>query len=175
MQWDNKSEEAFRMYGFALMLGGKFAEADKAFDQSLVLYPENYSAYTNKGLMYFNQKEYQKCIDACAKATKLKENITEAYYYAAMAYLNMNNYDGAIERLETALKFNGQSPELFYYLGKSYEAVKNTTKAISNFEYCLGMNPKFKQAWGDLANQYRAFGKSQQEIDYCMQQYNSLP
>ena len=175
VQWDNKSEEAFRMYGFALMLGGRFAEADKAFDQSLILYPENYSAYTNKGLMYFNQKEYQKCIDACAKATKLKENITEAYYYAAMAYLNMNNYDGAIDRLETALKFNGQSPEVFYYLGKSYEAVKNTTKAISNFEYCLGMNPKFKQAWGDLANQYRALGKSQQEIDYCMQQYNALP
>ena len=92
-----------------------------------------------------------------------------------MAYLNMNNYDGAIDRLETALKFNGQSPEVFYYLGKSYEAVKNTTKAINNFEYCLGMNPKFKQAWGDLANQYRALGKSQQEIDYCMQQYNSLP
>jgi hypothetical protein len=37
------------------------------------------------------------------------------------------------------------------------------------------MNPKFKQAWGDLANQFRVLGKSQQEIDYCMQQYNSLP
>jgi tetratricopeptide (TPR) repeat protein len=36
--------------------------------------------------------------------TVLKENITEAYYYAAMAYLNMNNYNGDIERLETALE-----------------------------------------------------------------------
>ncbi len=173
--WEPKSEEATRMYGFALMLNNKFDLAEKAFDKSIEIFPENYSAYANKGLLYFNLKEYQKCIDACFKATTYKNNITEAYYYAAMAYLNMNNYNGAIERLETALKFNGQSPEVFYYLGKSYEAVKNTTKAISNFEYCLGMNPKFKQAWGDLANQYRALGKSQQEIDYCMQQYNSLP
>ena len=173
-EWDNKSEENFRMYGFALMLGNRFDEADKAFNKSIELYPENYSAYANKGLMYFNQKLYQKSIEACAKATKLKENITEAYYYAALAYLNMNDYNGAIERLETALKFNGQSPEIFYYLGKSYEAIKNTTKAAANFEYCLGMNPNFKQAWGDLANQYRSLGKTQ-DADFCMQKYNSIP
>jgi tetratricopeptide (TPR) repeat protein len=86
----------------------------------------------------------------------------------------MNDYNGAIERLETALKFNGQSPEIFYYLGKSYEAIKNTTKAASNFEFCLGMNPNFKQAWGDLANQYRSLGKTQ-DADFCMQKYNSIP
>jgi tetratricopeptide (TPR) repeat protein len=175
VEWEPTSEEAHRMYGFACMVSNNFDKAIKQFDEAIKIFPENYSAYSSKGLLYFNKKEYQKCIDACVKATTYKNNVTEAYYYSALAYLNMNNYDGAIDRLETALKFNGQSPEIFYYLGKSYEAVKNTTKAISNFENCLGMNPKFKQAWLDLANQYRSLGKSQQEIDYCMQQYNSLP
>lgn len=173
-EWDNKNEEHFRMYGFALMLGNRFDEADKAFDKSIELYPENYSAYTNKGLMYFNQKQYQKCIETCNKATKLKENVTEAYYYAALAHLNLNDYYGAIERLETSLKFNGQSPEVFYYLGKSYEALKDASKAATYYEYCLGVKPDFKQAWGDLANQYNALGKSK-EAEYCLQKFNSLP
>ncbi len=172
--WEPKSEEATRMYGFALMLNNKFDLAEKAFDKSIEIFPENYSAYANKGLLYFNMKDYKKCIDACFKATTYKNNITEAYYYAALAYLNLNDYNGAIERLETALKFNGQSPEIFYYLGKSYEAVKNTTKAISNFEYCLGMNPNFKQAWGDLANQYKSLGKAY-EAEECMKRYNAIP
>ncbi len=174
VEWDNKSEENYRMYGFALMLGNRFDEAKKALDKSIELYPENYSAYTNMGLMYFNQKLYQKCIEICANATKLKENVTEAYYYAALAYLNLNDYNGAIERLETALKFNGQSPEIFYYLAKSYEAVNNDSKAVTNYEYCLGMNPNFKQAWGDLANQYKKQGNTQ-GYEYCIQKYSTLP
>ncbi len=172
--WEPKSEEANRMYGFALMLNNQFDLAEKAFDKSIEIFPENYTAYANKGLLYFNLKQYQKCIDACVKATTYKNNITEAYYYSALAYLNMNDYNGAIDRLETALKYNGQSPEIFYYLGKSYEMVKNNTKAASNYEYCLGMNPNFKQAWFDLANQYKILGKND-GYDFCMQKFNALP
>ncbi len=174
VEWEPKSEEAHRMYGFALMLTNQFDAADKEFDQAIALFPENYSAYSNKALLYFNKKEYQKCIDASIKATTYKNNTTEAYYYSALAYLNMNNYNGAIERLETALKFNGQTPEIYYYLGKSYEAVNNATQAASNYEYCLGMNPNFKQAWADLANQYKILGKMD-GYEYCMQKFNSTP
>lgn len=174
VDWEPKSEEANRMYGFALMLTNQFDAADKAFDQSIALFPENYSAYSNKALLYFNKKEYQKCIDASVKATTYKNNTTEAYYYSALAYLNLNDYNGAIERLETALKFNGQSPEIYYYLAKSYEAVNNDSKAVTNYEYCLGMNPNFKQAWGDLANQYKKQGNTQ-GYEYCIQKYSTLP
>ena len=173
VKWDDKNEEAHRMYGFALMGANSFDSATMEFDKAIELYPENYSAYSNKALMAFNKKDFQGCIKIGEQAIKLKENLTEAYYYVALAKLNLNDTYGAIATLEKSIKNGGQIPEIYYYLGKAYETTNNTSKAAESFEYCLGMNQNFVQAWADLANVYNKLGRTQ-EAQGAMQRYQQL-
>ncbi len=173
VQWDDKSEEAHRMYGFALMGTNSFDSANVEFDKSIKLYPENYSAYSNKALIAFNKKDFQNCIKIGEQAILLKENLTEAYYYVALAKLNLNDTYGAIATLEKSIKNGGQIPEIYYYLGKAYDAINNTNKAVEAYENCLGVNQNFVQAWGDLSNGYNKLGRSQ-EAQYALQKYQQL-
>lgn len=65
--------------------------------------PEN---YLNLSLQYYNAGEFQKCIDACNEALKLRPNFSEAYNNICTAYNAMKMWDKGIEACEKALQCN---------------------------------------------------------------------
>jgi protein O-mannosyl-transferase len=65
--------------------------------------PEN---YLNLSLQYYNAGDYQKCIDACNKALKLRPDYSEAYNNICSAYNAMKIWDKGIEACEKALQCN---------------------------------------------------------------------
>lgn len=171
--WDDRSEEAHRMLGFAYLNAGRFDEAEQSLSKAIEIYPENFSAYSNKALLYFSKRDFARCIAYADTAVKFKENTTEAYYYAALSYLNQNQAYPAIDRLEKALQHGGQIPEFYYYLGKAYDMINNAEKSAAAYEACLSVNRNFVQAWGDLANAYSKLGMTQQ-AEQAMQQYRQM-
>ena len=76
--------------------------------------PEN---YLNLSLQYYKQGEYQKCIDACNEALKIKPDYSEAYNNICSAYNAMKMWDKGIEACEKALKIN-----------PAYELAKNNLR-----------------------------------------------
>jgi len=64
--------------------------------------------YLNLSLTYYNQGEYEKCIDACKSALKLKADYADAYSNMCAAYNQLKQYDKAIEACNNALKINPQ-------------------------------------------------------------------
>ncbi len=65
------------------------------------LTPEN---YLDLSLDFYNKGEYQKCIDACNEALKMKPDYAEAYNNICSAYNAMKMWDKGIEACEKALK-----------------------------------------------------------------------
>jgi len=62
--------------------------------------------FINQSLVYYNNKESQKCIDACLEALKLEPNNADAYNNIGAAYNQMGQWEKAIEPLTKALKLN---------------------------------------------------------------------
>lgn len=62
--------------------------------------------YLSLSVEYYNRGEYQKCIDACNEALKLKPDYSEAYNNICSAYNAMQMWDKGIEACEKALKIN---------------------------------------------------------------------
>ncbi|HNZ42878.1 MAG TPA: tetratricopeptide repeat protein [Bacteroidales bacterium] len=73
--------------------------------------PEN---YLNLSLQYYHLGQYEKCIEACNEALKLKPDYAEAYNNICSAYNAMHMWDKGAEACEKALKIN-----------PSYELAKN--------------------------------------------------
>lgn len=62
--------------------------------------------YLNLSLKYYNQGAYEKCIDACKQAIKLKPDYADAYSNMGVAYIQLKQYHNAINACEYALKIN---------------------------------------------------------------------
>jgi tetratricopeptide (TPR) repeat protein len=65
--------------------------------------PENYLSLS---LTYYQNKDYEKCIEAANEALKLKSDFVEAYNNICSAENILGNYDEAIKAGQQALKIN---------------------------------------------------------------------
>lgn len=64
--------------------------------------------YLNLSLTYYNQGLYEKCVEACKNAIKLKPDYADAYSNMCAAYNQLKQYDKAIEACNNSLKINPQ-------------------------------------------------------------------
>lgn len=148
--------------------------AEITLKKAIEIYPENFTAYSNLGLVYFNQKEFAKATEAFGKSTKYKENVTESWYYSALAYLNLNDYGNAIKQLEMAKKHNASIPEVYYYLAKAYNLTGNLQKAAENYQIVVyKLNPNMREAWGELAEVFSKLNQPEY-AKQCMDNYRAL-
>ncbi|WP_295654740.1 tetratricopeptide repeat protein [uncultured Mucilaginibacter sp.] len=64
------------------------------------------AGYLDQSLAYYNQGDYEKCIDACKKAIKLKPDYADAYSNMGAAYNQLKQWQNGIDACEQALKIN---------------------------------------------------------------------
>lgn len=69
--------------------------------------PEN---YLNLSLAYFQNAQYEKCIEACKKALRLRPGFAEAYNNICSAYNVLGKRQEAIDACDKALKYRPDFP-----------------------------------------------------------------
>ncbi|MDD3877363.1 MAG: tetratricopeptide repeat protein [Bacteroidales bacterium] len=62
--------------------------------------------YLNLSLEYYNTQMYDKCINACLEALKLKSDFAPAYYNMCCSYIGLEKWDLAVENCEKALEID---------------------------------------------------------------------
>jgi stress-induced-phosphoprotein 1 len=95
--------------GNALYKDKKFAEALAAYDEALALDPTNMTYLSNKAAVFFTQKKYTECVEACVAAAELGkehraafEDRAKVYTRAARAYQKLGDLGQAIEMCNKA-------------------------------------------------------------------------
>lgn len=66
----------------------------------------NAEEYLNLSLAYYQQGEYEKCIEAATNAIRLKPDYADAYNNIGAAYNQLKQWDKAIDACNKALKIN---------------------------------------------------------------------
>jgi protein O-mannosyl-transferase len=87
--------------------------------------PEN---YLNLSLAYYQEAQYEKCIDACLKAIKIRPNYAEAYNNICSAYNALGKWQEAINACEKALKLKPDFPLANGNLNYAKKILKNRNK-----------------------------------------------
>jgi tetratricopeptide (TPR) repeat protein len=84
----------------------KADEAIKYFDECIANSYTYMEAYIEKGLVYFDQHQYQKALDVFQFASTVNNLYADAYYYMARCYEMMNNKDSAVLRFKQSLQLD---------------------------------------------------------------------
>jgi len=93
------------------------------------------SDYINQSLQFYNEKQFQQCVDACKKALQLDPNNANAYNNMGAAYNAMGQWQKGIDACTKALELN---PDFKLAKGNlnwaktELEKLKNSNRAVPN-------------------------------------------
>ncbi|MHC5748220.1 MAG: tetratricopeptide repeat protein, partial [Nostoc sp.] len=120
--------------------------------------------YLIRGKAYSNKKDYSSAIadytkaiklqpdyaDAYyliyddAKATQLKSEIADIYFYRGDAYLNQQNYDFAIADYTKVIELQPRYAEAYYNRGRAYLSKGDNQKARDNYKKVVELTDNSK-------------------------------
>ena len=96
--------------GRALKEVGRTADAAKSFDKAvtgLIKYTAEHPDYSDGfyllGNAYFNDRQFQKALEAYTRSLELAPNFPRARYNAGVSYIHLKNRDGAIAQYNALL------------------------------------------------------------------------
>lgn len=132
--------------GRILIEEGKYKEAEAILIESLndLTYSGQDRIYLNLGLVYFNQKIYEKARDMFIKSVSLQRDNCTGHNYLGRSYFELKNYEKAAEVLESAIGYcqKGFFDEPHYYSALTYYRLGQVEKATARFEEIVKLYPQ---------------------------------
>jgi formylglycine-generating enzyme required for sulfatase activity/tRNA A37 threonylcarbamoyladenosine biosynthesis protein TsaE len=109
-------------------------------DKAIKINPNDKVAYNNRGVAYYNLKEYQKALNDFNKAIELDCNFKSAYLNRGSSCFNMKDYKKAIEDYDKAILLDPKCESSFKYrkiaFTKFEESVKIAQSQINKIHDC---------------------------------------
>jgi Tfp pilus assembly protein PilF len=104
-------------------------------------YPENPRAWTNKALIYFDRKEWQKTIDDLSNALKYDPQYADALEWRARTYLEKGEGEKA---MADAIAFQNQRPQnhtALFLKARAFDAVGRDQDALNAYNELISLEP----------------------------------
>jgi serine/threonine protein kinase len=106
--------------------------------------------YFRQGEKFFNQRKYDKAIEAYTKAIELNPNDAWFYNNRGTVYHLTSEYEKAIADYTKAAEVNPQNFSAYYNRGLIYQEISNLSAAEADFRKVLELDPQNKLAKENL-------------------------
>jgi tetratricopeptide (TPR) repeat protein len=140
---DNSSVERYAEEGESALAAGRYAEAEKAFEELRRLEPGMAEVHANLGLIYFRQRKFEQAVPTLRQALKLKPALTKTDNLLAMSLSELGRYQEAVPGLEKCLHHSTDT-EIKRMCGlelqRAYTGLKKDDKAV---EVAMQLNRLF--------------------------------
>ena len=129
--------------GQSALAAGKYAEAEKAFEQLRKLEPTVAEVHANLGLIYFQERKFEQAVPALRQALKLKPTLAKSDNLLSMSLSEIGRYNEAVPGLDKCFH---HSPDLEIQrmcgleLQRAYTGLKQDDKAV---EVAMQLNRLF--------------------------------
>jgi len=153
------SDDAYRRLGKAYLASGHKQEAVAAFQSAVSVNPYYWSNHNTLGGAYFQFGEHDKALQEYERVTQLAPDNPTGYRNMGAVYFRQGRWNDAIPAFQKALELK---PDAGTYtnLGTTYFFLKRNNEAIDMFEKAVQLTPKDEATMGNLADAYRAAGRT---------------
>ncbi len=133
---------------------GRFDEAAAKYEEIIAKYPESLYAWSNLGVVRFQQKNYDAALRALQQAVKLSPADAFSYSNLGIVYYQMGQFDSAISALEKALALEPNDAKSHNYLGCACSQKGWQEVAEKEFLKAIAIDDSFGDAHFNLALVY---------------------
>ncbi|MBI4399698.1 AAA family ATPase, partial [Candidatus Micrarchaeota archaeon] len=123
---------------------------DKAienYNMSIVLNPKFAEAYFNRGLCYYNKKDFDKATEDYNKSADIDPKNAVIYNNRGDAFYRKQDFDKAIVDYDKAISINPRYLKAYYNRGLAYACQQDYERAIEDFNKVVELNPDFAEAY----------------------------
>ena len=146
-------EEHFRQ-GNKYAQAGEFEKAIVEFEAALQIDPDNVSARSNLGVVYYNLGRLDEAIQQYQEAIARAPSDADIHSNLAAAFVQKGQLDKALQEYESAVDINPELAEAHFGLGVVYQQTGRTDEAIAAFERFQALDTGGDAMATDLAKQY---------------------
>jgi tetratricopeptide (TPR) repeat protein len=157
MRWNN--------LGIALLDQFQYAEAVKAFTETVRLRPLYADVYINIGLAEIAWEKYDSARLAIRRALVLDPNSARAHYYDGLLQRRAGNTEAEIADFRKVVEMFPQSRDARRELGITYYQQYENAAAVEQFEALQKIDPDDLTAHYNLSILYRRMGKPKEAAE----------
>jgi tetratricopeptide (TPR) repeat protein len=99
-----QSAEHYAETGNRALQEGRYAEAEQAFERLKELEPNTAEVSANLGLIYFEEKKFDRAVPELRRALKLKPSLTNSGFILAMSLAELGQLSDAVSGLEKGFR-----------------------------------------------------------------------
>ena len=123
--------------------------------------------YIREGNACFNNKEYEKALEAYKRAAGINSSQAGAYLGCGNAHQRMGEYEKALEAYAKALELDPEYVYAYNGRGNTYKALGEYEKAMSDYDRALELDPESVYVYNGRGNTYQALGEYEKAVsDY---------
>ena len=138
---------------------GNNSDAAKFYDQIIAKDQKDFVALTERGTIYFGEKNYSEAELAYNKALELSPKYIVALMNLGKLQLTQKSFEKAIATFTALVEADPQSADGFHFLGESYLQAKIGSKAVVYLNEAIRLSPIEKaEIHLRLATLYNAAG-----------------
>jgi lipoprotein NlpI len=136
-------------------------QSSQLSDQELAI------AFSNRGRVYHNKKDYDRAVQDFDQAIRLGLNDADAFYRRGLTYFEKSDYRRAIQDFDQAAKVNPEDVMIFLKRGWAYENTRDYEQAIRDYDRAISLQSNYGPALVRRANAYQEKRQYEQALaDY---------
>lgn len=137
---------------------GSYGEAIALLSQLLNRNPQNAIDYNNRGLVYFQARQFDQAIADYNKALELNPRLAKAYNNRANYYAATGDLEAAIADYDQALDFNPSYVRAWLNRGITLRDLERYSEAIENFDIALLLGQLEGHIYAERGRTYHLWG-----------------
>ncbi len=143
-KFPNESSKAHNNLAEYYLMQGDTIKAEIEVDKSIESDGNNYKAYTMKGRIFYELKEYQTALNAFSKALEIEKNYKEALKGRSAAYYFIGDFQNAFDDIEMYFKQDSTDVEALNLRGNIYIQKNELDLALEDFNNAIQLNTEHK-------------------------------
>jgi len=134
---------------------GRQDDAEKEFQRSMRLDPNDACPYAQSGTMYYDHGKYPEAIAAFKRAVVLLPSYG-SYMLLGNSYVYTRDYEASVEAYKKAIQIDPKNVRAYYQLGIAYDYQQRYDESIKVYNEVLKIDPHHQGARYYLAVAYAA-------------------
>lgn len=131
--------------------GEKFAEAERLYDKTLQIAPNNVYLLSNRAVVQYRMGKFKQSEETFKKALAIAPEDAFCWSTIGIVYYQEEKFDDAVNALTKSLAINPRNPTAHNYLGITAAQKGWQEAAQKELESAVQLDPKYGDAWYNLA------------------------
>ena len=149
------TESALQAYS-----SGDLSLAAKYFGCIIDLFPNDSTAYFDRGFIHDENCEYQAAIADFTKQISIDKTSVDSYFIRGMVYEKVGRYNDALQDYKDVIDLEYENSDAHLYVGLLYKKEGKTLRAKRAFKCAVHINPKNAPVLAELGwAKYRSTSK----------------